>query len=490
MAMALPTPISASQYTLLEQLGCGSFGSVFKAVDRQSGAVVAVKQIDLEATDEDFSEIQSEINLLRACNSPYVTQYYGSFTKGYKLWIVMEYLAGGSCLDLASRPASYNIANPQLKPGPFAESYIAIVCKELLQGLCYLHSQGKIHRDIKADFGVAAQLSTHKSRRNTFVGTPYWMAPEVIQQAHYNFKADIWSLGITAIELARGEPPLSEYHPMRVLFLIPKSQPPTLESPWSKDFQEFVSLCLIKNFHERPSAKELMRHRFVRNAGKPALLQNLISRKKSWESRRGDTHRKQQAETIDTLPGTVDSTEQWTFDTVTSARNAEEIPAILRDGNIDNELTIRRPKICIGKTALDEKAYAHDNLTNSESPATASSSTEEDPSKQRLSKLPVSPEKISSTPSRQSQPTPTPIQSSSMDTEESRIGRLLYRNVIVPSLDEIRSQVGKTTSEIEAIEELARAWAAVDALVPESEYNLLKTLCTRIEKKILKSFQG
>ncbi|XP_067356079.1 serine/threonine-protein kinase 3 isoform X2 [Channa argus] len=214
-------------FDVLEKLGEGSYGSVFKAIHKESGQVVAIKQVPVES---DLQEIIKEISIMQQCDSPYVVKYYGSYFKNTDLWIVMEYCGAGSVSDII-----------RLRNKTLTEDEIATILKSTLKGLEYLHFMRKIHRDIKAgnillnteghaklaDFGVAGQLTDTMAKRNTVIGTPFWMAPEVIQEIGYNCVADIWSLGITSIEMAEGKPPYADIHPMRHPF-ISQAKPVTI----------------------------------------------------------------------------------------------------------------------------------------------------------------------------------------------------------------------------------------------------------------------
>uniref|UniRef100_A0A8C5P260 non-specific serine/threonine protein kinase n=1 Tax=Jaculus jaculus TaxID=51337 RepID=A0A8C5P260_JACJA len=233
-----------------------------------------------------------------APKSPYVVKYYGSYFKNTDLWIVMEYCGAGSVSDII-----------RLRNKTLTEDEIATILKSTLKGLEYLHFMRKIHRDIKAgnillnteghaklaDFGVAGQLTDTMAKRNTVIGTPFWMAPEVIQEIGYNCVADIWSLGITSIEMAEGKPPYADIHPMRAIFMIPTNPPPTFRKPelWSDDFTDFVKKCLVKNPEQRATATQLLQHPFIKNAKPVSILRDLITEAMEIKAKR---HEEQQRE--------------------------------------------------------------------------------------------------------------------------------------------------------------------------------------------------
>uniref|UniRef100_A0A8C3A3Z5 non-specific serine/threonine protein kinase n=1 Tax=Cyclopterus lumpus TaxID=8103 RepID=A0A8C3A3Z5_CYCLU len=277
-------------WEILGELGDGAFGKVYKARNKETGALAAAKVIDTKC-EEELEDYIVEIDILAKCDHRYIVKLLDAFYHDNKLWIMIEFCPGGA-VDAIMLELDRGLTEPQIK----------VVCREMLEALDYLHRMKIIHRDLKAgnillmldgdiklaDFGVSAKNSKTLQRRDSFIGTPYWMAPEVVmcetmKDAPYDYKADVWSLGITLIELAQIEPPHHELNPMRVLLKIAKSEPPTLEQPhkWSQEFKDFLKKALDKNPETRPTVGQLAEHPFVKSVTSNRPLRELVAEAKA-----------------------------------------------------------------------------------------------------------------------------------------------------------------------------------------------------------------
>ncbi|KAI8352899.1 kinase-like domain-containing protein [Blakeslea trispora] len=375
-----PTPFSplsqhpsdsnwANQYEdfdIGKPIGYGSSAVVYEAVYKPLKKRVAIKMIDLDMFERNqIDELRRETALMALSKHPNVLRVYGSFVNGSKLYIVTPYLSAGSCLDIMK--TSF--------PEGLDEISIATILKQALEGLVYLHKNGHIHRDVKAgnllmdqhgtvllaDFGVSSSLTENGDLRKTFVGTPCWMAPEVMEQAGYDYKADIWSFGITSLELATGHAPFAKYPPMKVLMMTLSNEPPTLDREatrhkYSKLFKEMIDSCLQKDPTKRPSAERLLTHPFFKQAKKKDyLVKSILAYVLPLDQR---PHKKMPQKHI-----SFESTEQWDFDT----QESKEAPVVVTttthmpekaDPTLERSRSIQfeeGPKPIYHKTATEEE---------------------------------------------------------------------------------------------------------------------------------------
>lgn len=305
---------NSDELEILNLIGEGSFGAVYKSQHKPTGAIVAVKVItNASSSKSEEEKIKGEIDILSRCDSAYIVGYFECYirpptNKPGEMWIVMEYCEGGSMTDLLEASAGFSLP----------EDCIRAVCASIVLGLEYLHGIANVcHRDIKcgnvlltldgnvklADFGVSAELSNTLNKRKTVVGSPYWMAPEVIRESHYDGRADVWSLGITAIEMAEGAPPHANLHPLRAIFVIPTKPAPTLADPdnWSPEMLDFVRACCQKDASQRSDSAQLASHPFLRQ--EVMALRSMHHGEVSTADAEAETKYKKLADTQNRSPG-------------------------------------------------------------------------------------------------------------------------------------------------------------------------------------------
>ncbi|XP_031206455.1 serine/threonine-protein kinase 10 [Mastomys coucha] len=327
-------------WEIVGELGDGAFGKVYKAKNKETGALAAAKVIETKS-EEELEDYIVEIEILATCDHPYIVKLLGAYYYDGKLWIMIEFCPGGA-VDAIMLELDRGLTEPQIQ----------VVCRQMLEALNFLHGKRIIHRDLKAgnvlmtlegdirlaDFGVSAKNLKTLQKRDSFIGTPYWMAPEVVlcetmKDAPYDYKADIWSLGITLIEMAQIEPPHHELNPMRVLLKIAKSDPPTLLTPskWSVEFRDFLKIALDKNPETRPSAAQLLQHPFVSRVNSNKALRELVAEAKAEvmeeiEDGREDAREDgEEEDTVDAVPPLVNHTQDSAADVTQPSLNSDKL---------------------------------------------------------------------------------------------------------------------------------------------------------------------
>ncbi|XP_067422679.1 serine/threonine-protein kinase 10 [Emydura macquarii macquarii] len=420
-------------WEIVGELGDGAFGKVYKAKNKETGALAAAKVIETKS-EEELEDYMVEIEILATCDHPYIVKLLGSFYHDSKLWIMIEFCPGGA-VDAIMLELDRGLTEPQIQ----------VICCQMLEALVYLHSKKIIHRDLKAgnvlltqdgdiklaDFGVSAKNMKTLQRRDSFIGTPYWMAPEVVmcetmKDTPYDYKADIWSLGITLIEMAQIEPPHHELNPMRVLLKIAKSDPPTLSCPskWSPEFRDFLKTALDKNPETRPSAAQLLEHSFVNKVTSNRALRELVAEAKAEVMEEIEDNREEGDEDESSPPGT-------------HKRGPSEVSQLSFEGEKPPEspspLEVNGPKLSVepaGETADRQRDRLSGEGISSENAMKTTSSSE-------LSRT----EYGISVPSNQEKPIPNP-QSRLLDDKVNPVEERSHQSQHLEPMNKDRKSIG------------------------------------------------